>query len=159
MAESQYLLDLMRSEMAAAGRLLDLLHEEERVLAQRDTAALEALTTRKRACLAELEPCAAARLRLLNEAGLSPDRAGFEALLERIGTQQLTQIRLTWDKLRVVLVACQEQNLRNGQVLEAGRRFADDALSVLLGTRDDIKLYGRDGSTNQTRANHTYAKV
>lgn len=155
----EQLLAMMQRESEAVGRLLALLRAEEQALAERKVDEIERITGEKQALLGDLESFGQARERLLSAAGLSADREGFEALLARADTGIKSELDSAWSALRDDLAACQEQNLKNGQVLEANRRLANDVLSILLGNRENTELYGRDGTTTQGRGNHTYAKA
>ncbi len=157
MADERYLLDLMQREAGAVERLLECLRLEEKALAERDVDTIERLTTEKQEYLAALEAFATERERLLSNAGLTADRQGFESLLEQAGGSEA--LTVAWEALRENLAECQEQNLKNGQILEASRRFAGDVLGILLGEKEGTETYDRTGATNQPRGNHTYAKV
>lgn len=159
MADARYLLDLMRQESEAVKRLWDLLCAEEEALVARNVEEVKRLAEEKTSELKGLERFAAERQRLLSEANLTADRAGFESLLKTVDGPEKPELAAEWEALRRQLTACRDQNQKNGQILEANRRVAGEVLSILLGEREGTELYGSDGSKHQPRGNHTYAKV
>lgn len=148
---------LLTREAEATRRLHLALQAESEALQVRDVEALERTTAEKQALVGELERYAVERGQLLVASGLAADSTGFEQLVTGRGDADTQAL---WEQLRSELQACQELNLRNGQLLEGGRRFANDALSLLLGSeRNGVELYDRGGSSVQERGRHTYAKV
>lgn len=154
MNSSRALGELMTREQDGLSRLHQLLDAEHAAIAARDTAALDQLITAKLPLLAELEGFARERLSLLQKAGLSADRAGFEALLSREGNDTPTLMK-QWDALQELLEACREQNRVNGLVLDASYRATQQALGILLGQTREAETYDargavRNGSFRQT---------
>lgn len=161
MADGVWIQALLTRESAGVERLWAVLQAEHEALARRDAEALDRLVADKQQCIAELEQVGQEQRQLLEAAGLAPDRAGLETLLQRVPGGAGEALRAAWDSLHQRLAECQRQNVANGRLLEGNRRFAQQALAALLGTEGGAttELYDRGGATSLARGNRSYAKA
>jgi flagellar biosynthesis/type III secretory pathway chaperone len=152
---------LLARESAGVERLWVVLQGEHEALTRRDVEALDQLVADKQQCIADLEQVGREQRELLEKAGLAPDRSGLETLLQRMPGVAGETLRAAWTAIHQKLAACQQQNLANGRLLEGNRRFAQQALTALLGAGGDAvtELYDRGGATSLARGNRSYAKA
>jgi flagella synthesis protein FlgN len=146
MPSAQALRDLMTREQDGLTRLHQLLEAEHAAIAGRDTTALDQLTAEKLTLLAELEGFAKERQAVLQQAGLSADRAGFETLLAGFPGDDGRDLSARWETIQAQLDTCQEQNRLNGIVLDASYRATQQALAILLGQTREAETYDARGS-------------
>jgi len=158
MNSTQALRELMAREQDGLSRLRQLLDAEHAAIAARDTTALDQLTTDKLPLLAELEGFARERHAMLQKAGLTADRAGFETLLGNEGNDA-SALMTQWDALRELLEACKEQNRVNGLVLDASYRTTQQALGILLGQTREAETYDARGAVRNGSFRHTSVKA
>lgn len=151
MSEQQYqqFEQVLQAEARKAGELVELLEREQDFLVRREVDSLNAVVAEKEKQLVELEKLAAERAALLQQAGYSPDRDGFLALLN---TDQSGRLRELWESVEALLKRCRYQNQVNGKVLEIGRIQARQLLALLLGRDNESssELYDQSGNTSSS---------
>lgn len=137
------LLDLFTTDIDTAEQLLELIDSEFQALTERDLARLDSLLSDKQPLLALLQQHGNDRSRLLQNAGLSADRAGLTALAGKssVGEQLLTRS----EALSALLQRCQEANLRNGRLIRANQASVSSVLGILRGG-ETPSLYDSRGS-------------
>ncbi len=151
--------ELLKREAQAVAALCEVLQGEHAALVERDATAMESTAVRKGQLVEQLNGLGEQRAALLAAAGLSPDKAGFEALLVKASGEGEEALQHQWQQLREKLQHCQQQNQVNSQLLEAGRRHAEEALSLLRGQGPISEIYGQDGARNGGGGSRSYAKV
>lgn len=146
-SQQQKIEQVLLAEERQATVLIELLEQEELLLARRESDTLLTLVAEKDRQLAELDRLASERAALLQQAGYSPDRDGFLALLD---ADQSGQLRQLWQSLEELLKRCSYQNQVNGKILEIGRIQARQLLSLLLGrdSNDANELYDQNGNAS-----------
>jgi flagellar biosynthesis/type III secretory pathway chaperone len=161
MTDEVQIQELLTRESAGVERLWVVLKSEHEALSRRDVEALDRFVAEKLQCITDLEQIGREQRQLLEMAGLVPDRTGLEALLQRVPGSTGEALRAAWQSLHQKLAMCQQQNLTNGRLLEGNRRFAQQALTALLGTDGGTvtELYDRGGATSMARGNRSYAKA
>ncbi|MCY1275823.1 FlgN protein [compost metagenome] len=142
------LLQLFIDDIDAANRLLQSLDEEFQALEQRDLPRLQQLLDGKLPLVQQLERNARLRGDILQQGGLSLDRAGLARLVAQGAASELLERS---DELAARLEQCQQANLRNGRVIRAGQVSTGRLLDILRG-QDTPSLYDRHGgATSGTR--------
>ena len=150
----------MHRENDVVARLYQLLKTEFDQLSRRDIERIEETLEAKQALLSELEALSEMRYRILAENGFSADKDGHDAFINSVEGSGGDALRASWQALQQTLEDCQQQNQVNGQVLEASRRGAEQALAVLLG-KDGTQptLYNEKGSTEPSLSGRSHIKV
>ena len=145
--QQQQLERILLAEERQAGDLAVLLEREQDSLAHREVDNLMRVVAEKEKRLAELDELAVERSSLLQQAGYSPDRDGFRALLDSDNSGRLREL---WCAVETLLKRCRYQNQVNGKMLEIGRSQARQLLALLLGRDNDAdsELYDQNGITS-----------
>jgi flagellar biosynthesis/type III secretory pathway chaperone len=149
---------LLRAEYDCAGRLNRLLGAETQALVTRDVETIERLIEDKQSLLQEFEALETRMQRLLRDAGFGGERPDIEACLTWCDEQGglFRGWQLVLERVRQV----QQQNRVNGVTLEAARRHAQQAVSVLRGEVPQMEVYNPAGSTASNIAgSRTIAKA
>lgn len=140
-----HLLNSFREGIEQAQRLLEVLESEHQALCHCDLPALERLLDEKSQLLEVLETQRHQRSELLRARGLSADRAGLESLAADIDEGPLLLEQA--DALNELLERLQEQNQRNGRLIQYGQTNVEGLLMVVRGKNDAAGLYNRLGQS------------
>jgi flagellar biosynthesis protein FlgN len=138
------LLDLFTRDIGTAEQLLELIDTEFHVLSERDLPRLQSILTEKLPLLGLLEQHGKARSQLLTSLGLSPDRAGLQALAAQSSQGELLLER--GDQLSALLERCQTANLRNGRLIRSSQASANSMLNILRGNETPSLYDSRGGA-------------
>lgn len=156
-AQHQAFARLLQQETAAIKALLVLLAQERQALGERDASVLATTVHEKEQQLGLLDQLAQQRSQLLQQAGLTADKTGFEAFLESDGSGQLANF---WTGLEGLLRECQQQNQINGSLLETNKQVVQQALSILTGREvGQDEVYNQLGKTAGSLGQNTSFKV
>ncbi|MBF8668009.1 flagellar protein FlgN [Pseudomonas putida] len=139
------LLQLIEDDIAPMQELLDLLQKEAIALHGRDMAPLESILARKQSLIVLLEQQGLRRNNLLVSLGLSPDRAGVEAVAAQSPNGELLLQQL--DVISQLMQACQQLNETNGRIIQVQQHVTDNQIRILMGG-DSPSLYDSRGSTS-----------
>lgn len=138
------LLDLFTRDIGTAEQLLELIDTEFQVLSDRDLPRLQSILTEKLPLLALLQQHGKERSQLLTNIGLSPDRAGLQALAAQSSQGELLLER--GDQLNALLERCQTANLRNGRLIRSSQASANSMLNILRGNETPSLYDSRGGA-------------
>ena len=141
------LAELLRAELARAGRLREVLALERDALGRRDFPAIEQAAAEKERLIAALESLAERQTALLRAAGFPGGNTSLRENLQKTGMADLLPL---WDELQDLLRRCRQQNLVNGGVIEMSRRLAREVLATLRGTVPGSEVYDRCGERRPT---------
>ncbi|MFK0343101.1 MULTISPECIES: flagella synthesis protein FlgN [Pseudomonas] len=139
------LLQLIEDDIAPMQELLDLLQKEAIALHGRDMAPLENILARKQSLIVLLEQQGLRRNNLLVSLGLSPDRAGVEAVAAQSPNGELLLQQL--DVISQLMQACQQLNETNGRIIQVQQHVTNNQIRILMGG-DSPSLYDSRGSTS-----------
>ena len=139
------LLQLIENDIAPMQELLDLLQKEAVALHGRDMAPLENILARKQSLIVLLEQQGLRRNNLLASLGLSPDRAGVEAVAAQSPNGELLLQQL--DVISQLMQACQQLNETNGRIIQVQQHVTNNQIRILMGG-DSPSLYDSRGSTS-----------
>lgn len=139
------LLQLIEDDIAPMQELLDLLQKEAVALHGRDMAPLENILARKQSLIVLLEQQGLRRNNLLVSLGLSPDRAGVEAVAAQSPNGELLLQQL--DVISQLMQACQQLNETNGRIIQVQQHVTNNQIRILMGG-DSPSLYDSRGSTS-----------
>ena len=139
------LLQLIEDDIAPMQELLDLLQKEAVALHGRDMAPLENILARKQSLIVLLEQQGLRRNNLLASLGLSPDRAGVEAVAAQSPNGELLLQQL--DVISQLMQACQQLNETNGRIIQVQQHVTNNQVRILMGG-DSPSLYDSRGSTS-----------
>ncbi|GLO51566.1 MULTISPECIES: flagella synthesis protein FlgN [unclassified Pseudomonas] len=139
------LLQLIEDDIAPMQELLDLLQKEAIALHGRDMAPLENILARKQSLIVLLEQQGLRRNNLLASLGLSPDRAGVEAVAAQSPNGELLLQQL--DVISQLMQACQQLNETNGRIIQVQQHVTNNQIRILMGG-DSPSLYDSRGSTS-----------
>lgn len=156
-AQHQAFARLLQQETAAVKALLALLAQEHQALGERNASTLATTVHEKEQQLSQLDQLAQQRSQILQQAGVTADKAGFETFLESDASGQLSKF---WSGLEGLLRECQQQNQINGTLLEANKNVVQQALSILTGREvGQDEVYNQLGKTSGSLGQNTSFKV
>ena len=139
------LADILAAEADAVSAFVFLLQQEQTALKSGDADALPAIVEKKAAAACQLAPISASRNEVLARSGLSGDRDGMAAWLEK--HPQDAAARRHWEKLQALAAEARELNRVNGELIRLRMNHNAQMLEALLASnRQD--LYGADGQTS-----------
>jgi flagellar biosynthesis protein FlgN len=145
-SQQQQLEQILLAEEQQAAELVTLLEQERDALAQRDANSLLQVVAEKESSLAQLDSFASERASLLQQAGYSPDRDGFLAMLDGEPSGCLQE---RWQAVETLLKRCRQQNQINGKMLDISQVQTRQLLSVLLGRENGgNELYDQNGNAS-----------
>lgn len=139
------LLQLIEDDIAPTQELLELLEKEALALHGRDMMVLEHILARKQSLIVLLEQQGQRRNQLLTQLGLSPDRAGVQALAAQSSNGEIIMHQL--DVLGQLLDACKKVNETNGRIIQMQQHTTANQIRILNGG-DSPSLYDSRGTTS-----------
>ncbi|WP_409289151.1 flagella synthesis protein FlgN [Pseudomonas sp. KCJK8927] len=139
------LLQLIEDDIAPTQELLELLEKEALALHGRDMMVLEHILARKQSLIVLLEQQGQRRNQLLTQLGLSPDRAGVQALAAQSSNGEIIMQQL--DVLGQLLDACKKINETNGRIIQMQQHTTANQIRILNGG-DSPSLYDSRGTTS-----------
>ncbi|AGZ36265.1 flagellar protein FlgN [Pseudomonas sp. SWI6] len=139
------LLQLIEDDIAPTQELLELLEKEALALHGRDMMVLEHILARKQSLIVLLEQQGQRRNQLLTQLGLSPDRAGVQALAAQSSNGEIIMQQL--DVLGQLLDACKKVNETNGRIIQMQQHTTANQIRILNGG-DSPSLYDSRGTTS-----------
>ena len=152
--------ELMGQEVACLDGLQDVLTQEYEELKSRRADALESLARDKQQLISQLEQCSLQKIQLLQQAGVSADKAGLEAFLSSVDKSLRGDVTDEWEQIREKLVACQQQNQLNGMIIEGKQRSGYQALAILTGRQlQQNELYNQKGASDSILDARTLAEA
>jgi flagellar biosynthesis protein FlgN len=148
---------ILLEEEQQAMRLVNLLERERDALASRQVDELLQVVAEKESSLTRLDGYASERASLLQQAGYSPDRDGFMALLNAEPSGRLREL---WTAVETLLKRCRQQNEINGKMLDIGQIQARQMLALLLGRESGgNELYDQNGNASSTYEQNPAVRV
>lgn len=147
---------VLRSERIGVQALVDALAAERQLLASGEIDRIEETAARKRELLLHIAHLGEQRNRLLQSAGVSPDRSGLQGLLD--AHPHCAEARVEWEMLVEGTVKAHRLNQENGALIEAGMRANQQALSVLI-SAGSASAYGPGGRTLNPRPSRNLASA
>ncbi len=146
---SQEIKQAYNNEFACLQELDTLLGQERQALKSRDTVLIGQLLEQKQALIIELESLDCQRRHLKQQAG-EMTSCGND-IREFINTRDA--------ELKKLLEQFRHQNRVNHGIVEMGRIFTRQILSILRGHAHNPGLYDPQGSHNNTDSSKSLAKV
>ena len=143
------LLDLETSHL---GKLLGLLDQERQHILD-DPEILSDIAINKHKQIETLEQLTIQHNRLLEKAGHSSDYDGMTAYIEAYDING--QLQKKWDALLANIADCQEQNLKNGALVELSRNRLAQLVDILHGDQASTSTYDQAGK-NEVNANELH---
>lgn len=144
---STKLANILREEVALLRTFIGVLKTEQEALVKSELDRLLPLASEKSNLTLSLANLTEQRGHLLAAASLSPDRAGMEAWLGRMGSTPGEAVKVEWMNLLSLAAEARALNQANGVVIGTRLQHNQQALSVLLSACDKASLYGPDGQT------------
>lgn len=143
------LADILAAEAGAVSAFVSLLEQEQEALKAGDADALPAIVDQKAAAARQLAPISASRNTELARCGLSGDRDGMLAWLDK--HPQDGAARRHWETLQALAAEARELNRVNGELIRMRMNHNAQMLETLLASnRQDF--YGADGQTSASAA-------
>jgi flagella synthesis protein FlgN len=124
-------------------RMLEVLQREQAALTRRAADDLDELVAAKQRLIERLDEHAREADAILRAAGLPEGRGGIDRLLALDTNRRLHD---RWQEFAKLGEACRQQNRVNGRLVENGRRFAQQVLTLLRGESSPPDLYDRNGT-------------
>ncbi len=156
-SQQQQFEQILLAEAQQAGTLAALLEQEQESLARREVDSLVRVVAEKEKRLVDLDRLANERASLLQQAGYSPDRDGFLALLDADRTGRLREL---WSNLESLLKRCRHQNQVNGKMLDIGQIQTRQMLALLLGRESSAnELYDQNGNASTSYSQNPAFRV
>lgn len=150
------LLQLIEDDLAPTQELLELLENETLALHGRDMQLLENILARKQSLIVLLEQQGTRRNHLLTNLGLTPDRAGVQALAAQSSAGEVILQQL--DALTQLMDACQRVNETNGRIIHVQQHATSNQIRILMGG-DSPSLYNSRGATSPLTKPKTLSQV
>lgn len=139
--------NLLLEAISHLQQLQQLLDEEREFLqaAQNDPETLEQLTQQKNQVLTLIQSDVDQRCAFLEQQQLTVDQQGVDAFLDRQPEAVGKALRQGWNRLILMLEKIQEENLKNGRVLNRAAQHLDVLLNTLKSSQARGKLYNPSG--------------
>ena len=141
-SELSSILELERSHLST---LLELL-EQERVQILNDPEVLTAIASEKHKQVKLLEQLSAQHNNLLQQAGFTVDHSGMQDCIEWCGSPK--ELDEQWTILLSGIADCQEQNLKNGVLVELGRNRLSQLAEIFQGEDKQTSTYDQAGKND-----------
>ncbi len=135
---------IFRDELAALGRFIEILQQEQAALVKADAEQLTAISQEKSAQAEALMALGRQRIDALAHIGIASDAASVEAWI--IG--QPREVRAAWQALVESARAAQHLNQVNGTLVETQLQQTQRALQTLTNAANPTSVYGADGQTH-----------
>lgn len=147
--------NLFELEISLSTTLLQIMKSEQSTLSANDLEAFTAVIAQKNKVLAEIESTEAALSTHLKSAGLAMASEGLDEMILKSGPQDKKILESLVTRLRSIAAKCQEQNLINSKIIEAGNNSIKKLVSMIRGqTTDQSDLYdltGKSATPGQTQ--------
>lgn len=138
------LADLLAEEIREAGAFVELLREEQNLLASSGNAdALMPVVDRKSQLAQKLKALSDQREQYLAARSFKPGRDGMEALLA--ASPQSAALEPQWRKLLALAKEARALNETNGKLINIHWQHNQQALAALMSAADGAMVYGPDG--------------
>ena len=153
--------DILKAELAAVNRFIDILQQEQTALVSADVDTLLPLSDSKTKQADELRLLAQQRVDQLIQAGFSGNREGMDAWLAEQPTAGRNDMKKVWDDLLQAGRTAQRLNETNGKLIEIHLQHNQQALSALASAANQSGVYGKDGQPHTTipSSSRTLGKV
>lgn len=137
---------LLEAEANAARALCAVLEREHLALTERsfDVSGLDRLLNDKSACVSLLQRVTGQRVRYLRERGFDAGDKMMAAVIARLDEPQRATAAALWRELSDLSQRARRQNETNGAVVNARRRFTEQALAALHGYSVTEQVYDQD---------------
>jgi len=126
-------------------RLLTLL-EQERSQIMEDPEVLTSIASEKHQQVQLLEQMTLKHNDLLQKAGFNIDQNGMKDFIEWCGNPK--KLVAQWDTLLTSIADCQENNLRNGALVELSRNRLSQLADIFQGEEKQTSTYDQSGKNN-----------
>jgi len=124
--------------------LLDLLEQERRKILD-DPEALTTIASEKHKQVQMLEQLSMQHNELLQQAGFTLDHDGMQNCIDCCGSKELDE---QWTSLLSGIADCQEQNLKNGVLVEMGRNRLSQLAEIFHGGEKQTSTYDQAGKND-----------
>jgi len=139
---------LLDRETSHLAKLLDLLDQERQHILD-DPEILSAIATNKQKQIEILEQLTVQHNNLLQLAGYSEDHDGMASCIANCDKDG--SLNKKWDTLLSHIADCQEQNLKNGALVELSRNRLSQLIEILHGDQAPTNTYDQAGKNNGGR--------
>jgi flagellar biosynthesis protein FlgN len=142
--------DSIESDIGACDKLIQLLHHERDLLAERAFETLELLIQEKSDWLKKLEHSSVQRQAWLLESGLnshSDPAAAFQSWVTENNQEHLGE---RWQLLKIRLDECKNANEVNGKLIYRGQATHQKLIGILRGQDHQTMLYTGKGLKRTT---------
>ena len=145
-ALGQQLEQLFQQQINAAAELLQLLQDENQALIQRDYERSTQLTQLKQVKSTEIDRLSNLLIKLCSTTQTPYSHNVLDKLIKELPAQPGNSLKQLRSKLEQVTLACQDQNVINGQIIAVNKQSAETALAILRGQFSTSELtYGAGG--------------
>lgn len=159
----RHLHEQLNRESTALEELHSALEDERTALTERNPGQLDRCVERKQTAMETLNQAIADRLQWMREQGLQPGPGGLSPLLDAGDAAETAAL---WQRINDRLVACQNLNEVNGQVLDVTRESVEHLLGMLQSSSgrdaETVELYtarGKKASTGRGDGGNSLTKA
>lgn len=135
---------ILKLESDHLSTLLDLL-EQESVKILDDPNVLTAIASEKHKQVKILEQLSVQHNKLLQQAGFTLDHNGMQSCIDWCESKKLDE---QWTSLLSGIANCQEQNLKNGVLVEMGRNRLMQLAEIFHGEEKQTSTYDQAGKND-----------
>lgn len=149
------LADLLAGEIREVGGFIELLREEQKLLASAGHAdALLPIAERKSEFASKLRAIGEQRERFLASQRCKPGREGMEAYLA--AAPDGDALRTQWQRLVAAAKEARALNETNGKLIAVHWQHNQQALAALMSAADNAVVYGPDGQQTGASAGRRF---
>lgn len=145
--------------IATAECLESVLIREKTALRTQDVPLLQTIEQEKEQLVQALE--SAEKLLTRVSDGAQSDAFTWDGFVERVDPGNRHGVKQRVDQLKLVLNRCQLNNLANGAIISATRRFTEDLLALLHGREPHapVETYSKKGQKCHSDATTRYTRA
>lgn len=115
----------IRSDLESVQSLEEIMVEQRKHLSAADATSLDTINGKILSITSSLESNSQTRTRILEDFGLTPDRAGLSILAKKLPKNLGDEVLEKFDSIELSLNKCKSLNDRNGELLNSQKEFTD----------------------------------
>lgn len=144
--EVQKLVNHLTKEIAWIKELIETLAEEKTILTERQFDKLETISEKKQTLSVQLETSSKERMELIGDPDTKSPSTFLQQFLHHCTPEDAKLVNELNSELAMLLIACREANIVNGQVIATNIHTHKEMVNILSGNKiKDVSVYTATG--------------